>query len=187
VDRALDSSATCPNPYGVKPLLHYRQRSSAEDIGTMAVPVLLLDLPIESPISAGEFHTATRQDPKSMPTLEDVLQDQSVAVARLVKSPNNPYENFIFVGRAATCDIILRDASVSKSHAVFEKSADGKAWMLRDNRSHNGTWVNGQRLEPGARVALSSADALRFGSYPAYFLMPDPFRRILEMMAPVEA
>jgi pSer/pThr/pTyr-binding forkhead associated (FHA) protein len=170
----------------VKPLLHYRQRSAAEDIGTMAVPVLLLELPVSAPPSAGEFHTATRQDPSSVPVLEEILQDEGVAVARLVKSSNNPYENFIFVGRAATCDIIVRDASVSKSHAVFEKNPDGPGWMIRDNRSHNGTWVNGQRLAPGARVALSSSDALRFGGYPAYFLMPDPFRRILETMAPVD-
>jgi pSer/pThr/pTyr-binding forkhead associated (FHA) protein len=82
------------------------------------------------------------------------------------------------VGRASTCDVILRDASVSKTHAVFER--DGEAlWRLRDNRSHNGTWVNYARLTPNARIPVASGDAILFGAYPAYLVSPDELRRLL--------
>ena len=54
------------------------------------------------------------------------------------------------VGRADSCDLVLDNPLVSRSHAVFE--AVGNAMTLRDLHSHNGTYVNGQRVE-GSRVA----------------------------------
>ena len=77
-----------------------------------------------------------------VPRLAASLLDEDVRLAPLSKSDRNPYQNFIFVGRASTCDVILRDASVSKTHAVFERDGQQPLWKLRDNRSHNGTWVN---------------------------------------------
>jgi pSer/pThr/pTyr-binding forkhead associated (FHA) protein len=60
-------------------------------------------------------------------------------------------------------------------------------WRLRDNRSHNGTWVDGQRLTSKSRVAVQSGQPLVFGAYPAYLIMPVDLRRILEAMAPDHA
>ena len=87
----------------------------------------------------------------------------------LEKSPRNPYDGFLFLGRASTCDIIIRDASISKTHAVIEPSEAG--WHLRDNRSRNGTWRNMDRLKDGERVALVSGDVIVLGSYPLYFIL----------------
>jgi pSer/pThr/pTyr-binding forkhead associated (FHA) protein len=94
-------------------------------------------------------------------------------VVPIVKGARNPYGDFVFVGRGSTSDIILADASVSKSHAAFQ--LEGGKWFLKDNRARNGTFVNGRRLEPGERVALVSGKAIHFGAYGTYFLEPDHF------------
>jgi pSer/pThr/pTyr-binding forkhead associated (FHA) protein len=89
--------------------------------------------------------------------------------------------------RASTCDVILRDASVSKTHAVFERDDQQPLWKLRDNRSHNGTWLNRSRLPPEARLPVASGDSIVFGAYPAYLISPDELRRILATMDAVDA
>ncbi len=164
----------------MKPLSYYR--ASAAELEALDVPVLLSDFRAGVRAGAGEFRTATR-DVGPIPALGVVLHDPEVNITPLAKSDRNPYENFIFVGRASTCDVILRDASVSKSHAVFERTADG--WILRDNRSHNGTWVHERRLAPSERVPVESGIAIVFGAFPVYVIMPSDLRRILETMGPV--
>jgi pSer/pThr/pTyr-binding forkhead associated (FHA) protein len=81
----------------------------------------------------------------------------------------------------------LRDASVSKTHAVFERDDQQPLWKLRDNRSHNGTWLNRSRLPPEARLPVASGDSIVFGAYPAYLISPDELRRILATMDAVDA
>jgi phosphoserine phosphatase RsbU/P len=63
------------------------------------------------------------------------------------------------VGRGRTSDIWLRDPSVSREHA--ELIVEGRRVTLRDLGSHNGSWVNDQRIEQP--TSLSSGDRLRFG------------------------
>ncbi len=103
--------------------------------------------------------------------------DPATQVAALEKSPRNPYDGFLFLGRASTCDVIIRDASISKTHAVIE--LNGKDWRIRDNRSRNGTWLNGVRLKPNEKLALKSGDAIVLGSYPVYFVHSTELMRLL--------
>lgn len=103
--------------------------------------------------------------------------DPSTQVVPLEKSPRNPYDGFLFLGRASTCDVIIRDSSISKTHAVIEPSRAG--WHLRDNRSRNGTWRNMDRLKEGERVALVNGDLVVLGSYPLYFLFSEDLMRVL--------
>lgn len=146
-------------------------------------PVLLADFMNPTPPD-GEFRTATRKGSAALPPVEEALRASSLRAVPLAKTDRNPYEAFVFVGRASTCDVILRDVSVSKSHAVFELEPDG--WIVRDNRSHNGTFVGERRLALGERARVASGDAVRFGTYPVYFMMPQDLRRILEAMGPRE-
>ncbi|HEY3822834.1 MAG TPA: FHA domain-containing protein [Polyangiaceae bacterium] len=170
----------------MKPLSEYRQRAAAAEIARLDVPVLLVGMRGPPGSAAAEYRTSTREGTPSMPTVTEALHDDGVSLAPLSKSARNPYRNFIFVGRSSTCDVILRDASVSKTHAVFERDDRASLWMLRDNRSHNGTWVNRARLGPEARVSVASGDSIVFGAYPAYLLSPDELRRILGAMSPVD-
>jgi hypothetical protein len=126
---------------------------------------------------ARDFRTGTLGAPGVVPALTAVAADAATCVVPLEKSPRNPYDGFLFLGRASTCDVIIRDASISKTHAVIEPSPD--AWHLRDNRSRNGTWRNMDRLQEGERVALVSGDLVVLGSYPIYFLFSPDLMKLL--------
>jgi pSer/pThr/pTyr-binding forkhead associated (FHA) protein len=170
----------------MRPFSEFRQPAGAAEIARLDVPVLLVGMRggVRSP--AADYRTSTHEGVPAMPTVIEALLDEDVRLAPLSKSDRNPSQNFIFVGRASTCDVILRDASVSKTHAVFEREGQQPLWKLRDNRSHNGTWVNRSRLHPEARVPVASGDSIVFGAYPAYLISPDELRRILATMAPVD-
>jgi ABC transport system ATP-binding/permease protein len=58
----------------------------------------------------------------------------------------------LVIGRSPECDVVLSDdLLVSRRHAELRPQADG-SMMLLDLGSHNGTFVNGRRVEQG-RVA----------------------------------
>jgi hypothetical protein len=126
---------------------------------------------------AREFRTSTLSAPDNIPPLTSATNDPATVVAALEKSPRNPYDGFLFLGRASTCDIIVRDASISKTHAVIEPRPG--SWHLRDNRSRNGTWRNGVRLKDGERIELASGDVIVLGSYPIYFVLADELMKLL--------
>ena len=63
------------------------------------------------------------------------------------------------VGRDSSADIVLDHQSVSRKHAVFELS--GQDWMVADQKSGNGTWIDGQRV---IRALLRAGQNLRFGA-----------------------
>lgn len=64
----------------------------------------------------------------------------------------------LVIGRAAECDCVLPDSTVSRRHASIRRR--GETWLLRDLGSTNGTRVNGWRLveevevHPGDRVTF---------------------------------
>jgi pSer/pThr/pTyr-binding forkhead associated (FHA) protein len=68
----------------------------------------------------------------------------------------------VTVGRRATNDVALEwDARVSRVHAALERVGD--AWALMDDGlSHNGTWVNGERLT--GRRRLEDGDTIAVGA-----------------------
>jgi len=65
------------------------------------------------------------------------------------------------IGREPGAALRLDDESVSWRHASLRWT--GKGWELLDLGSTNGTFVNGQRIAPGARTLLRLGAELRFG------------------------
>ncbi len=62
------------------------------------------------------------------------------------------------IGRGLSADVHLDDSSVSRRHArIVERG--GRAWLL-DDRSMNGTWVNGKRVDA---AILSHGDEIVLG------------------------
>jgi FHA domain-containing protein/double zinc ribbon protein len=53
--------------------------------------------------------------------------------------------------------------NVSRLHATIGMDADGRAW-IRDERSTNGTYVDGRKLSPGETTPLTAASALRLAA-----------------------
>lgn len=78
---------------------------------------------------------------------------------RLLPVPRFP----CLVGRSAGAEVALPCQSVSKGHAEFCLGTDGRPG-LRDLNSTNGTFVNGQRLEPGFAVPLCDGDLIQFAT-----------------------
>jgi two-component system cell cycle response regulator len=70
------------------------------------------------------------------------------------------------IGRAEECTVALADPRLSRIHARIV--LDSGKWVLTDEGSTNGTFVNGSRvgtysgLEDGARVLLGGTVSLRF-------------------------
>jgi HD-GYP domain-containing protein (c-di-GMP phosphodiesterase class II) len=64
-------------------------------------------------------------------------------------------------GRLANLEIVLDDNSVSRLHA--EVRATGSGWGVRDLKSTNGTFVNGDRLEADEERHLQERDVIQFG------------------------
>jgi len=69
------------------------------------------------------------------------------------------------IGRSPDCAIFLDDVTVSRKHAVF--SQQGERWVLEDQGSLNGTFVNRDRVET---TELSDGDELQIGKYRLTFL-----------------
>lgn len=65
------------------------------------------------------------------------------------------------IGRTSECDICLPDDSkVSRRHARLEWN--GQAWVVLDEDSTNGTFVNGERV---TERELRAGDVLEIGDY----------------------
>ncbi len=87
-----------------------------------------------------------------MPSLILITEDYPRQVFQLGKAT-------IMVGRDDTSEIYISNDTISKNHATIV--FDGKSFVVRDNGSTNGTYVNGQ---PTKYHILSHHDVLRFGS-----------------------
>jgi EAL domain-containing protein (putative c-di-GMP-specific phosphodiesterase class I) len=66
------------------------------------------------------------------------------------------------IGRRPDNDCQLGRPDISGQHAKFEY--EGGAWLVIDNNTTNGTFVNGRRLEPYSGVPLALGDILYFAT-----------------------
>ena len=71
----------------------------------------------------------------------------------------------ITIGRAATNDVVINHVSVSRVHAIVTKEADG--YYISDNKSLNGTYVNGNRIT--GKTRLNIGDKILIVSAKLYF------------------
>jgi FHA domain/zinc-ribbon domain len=69
------------------------------------------------------------------------------------------------IGRSPDCDIFLDDVTVSRKHAVLVQK-DGE-FLIEDQGSLNGTFLNRRRIESGR---LENGDELQIGKYKLSFL-----------------
>ncbi len=65
------------------------------------------------------------------------------------------------LGRAEANSIRLTDRNISRKHAVLSKN--GQGWLVRDNDSYNGTFVNGVRVV--GEQHLRHGDLVQLGDY----------------------
>lgn len=104
---------------------------------------------------------------------EDILEDLGIKGPALVVRSGGGRSGEIFdlegesvlVGRSPDCEIFLDDVTVSRKHAVL--THEGDSWLIEDQGSLNGTFVNRRRVESGA---LEDGDEVQIGKYRLTYL-----------------
>jgi sigma-B regulation protein RsbU (phosphoserine phosphatase) len=66
------------------------------------------------------------------------------------------------IGRKKEADFYIPHRTVSRKHAVIDVDSDSLSYQLTDLNSHNGTYVNGKKVE--GRCDISAGDEVMFGS-----------------------
>ena len=73
--------------------------------------------------------------------------------------------DIVRAGRHPDSDVFLDDITVSRRHAEFTK--DGKDHVVRDVKSLNGTYVNGERID---EAVLANGDEVQIGKFKLLYL-----------------
>lgn len=136
---------------------------------------VIVMVPIPSPSSdkgSTDRYDAVREDEVRPPI------NSEYRVGLLSRPGQNVEADMVKVGRGPDSDIVVSNIEVSKNHAVFERQ-DGK-WFIRDCGSTNGTYLNGDRIEPDKRAELESSDYVKIGpGVSAVFFNPGDFYQFL--------
>jgi len=133
-----------------------------------------------------------RQDSKTFRTavaesLEDLLEaeDQTSEPEVIsVEKQQAMFESMITCGRANNNDIVIQEIGVSRFQAWFSHRASDGRWCVADAESSNGTFVNGNRLEPEEPEPLNDGDRIAFSPRAEFrFFSPRGFYEMLRGMA----
>lgn len=131
-------------------------------------PFVLMQRPGSEPASAGDWMSSTAKLPPASVVKEKlepaVLEELLIAT---LPPPQKDGSLQLVVGRALDCDVVVDDPAVSLKHAAI--LWDGRAGLLRELGSSNGTFVNGMRI--GSRAALRTGDDLSFGKTHFVYLL----------------
>lgn len=152
-----------------------------------------LEVPVLVVSEARESERADGSDLSSRATLDKSQSGEDVTggdpsryrgkLAPLTKRSGNPFPNVISIGRALSCDVVLSLATVSKLQGYFRRQPQG--WAFLDQRSLNGTLLNGIRLEPNKLHALEDGDEISIAEELVLtFVLPQSLPSYLEALAP---
>jgi len=98
------------------------------------------------------------------------------------RDPDN-FDGAVRLGRDPGGDVVVDDGSISNHHADFtlEVEGDERLFFVSDVGSSNGTFVNGERLEPGQPTRIEDQDSVRFGPAVKFqFFHAEGFQQFLE-------
>ncbi|NVN50593.1 FHA domain-containing protein [Mycolicibacterium hippocampi] len=121
-------------------------------------------MPVPQPMSAPGLESATVMGPAAAPR----SSDGNLATSMLkILRPGRPAEvpaGSIKIGRASDNNIVIPDVLASRHHATLIPGPSGTE--IRDNRSINGTFVNGSRVDS---AMLTDGDTVTIGNVDLVF------------------
>jgi pSer/pThr/pTyr-binding forkhead associated (FHA) protein len=144
-------------------------------------PVLLWAGQPRPPSDDDERESSTQSGGAARPASGEVL----VVAVQKQGSKANAFAMGITIGRVATNDVVLDDASISRFHAYLQHDDRKDTWSLTDAGSQNGTQLNGKRIE--GHQPIESGARLQFGDVVTWFLLPEQFRAWVEAGAALSA
>ena len=71
------------------------------------------------------------------------------------------------IGRSEKCDMPVDNPGVSRVHCQIQYKESNKTYILHDNGSSNGTFINGIKI-PGQQL-LKNGDSINLGKYSVIF------------------
>ncbi|AFM15954.1 ABC-type multidrug transport system, ATPase component [Mycolicibacterium chubuense NBB4] len=121
--------------------------------------------PVQQPISSPAMEPATMMGPAAAPRSggDGNLATSMLKILRPGRPPEAP-PGSIKIGRAGDNDIVIPDVLASRHHATLVSTPAGTE--IRDNRSINGTFVNGSRVET---AMLTDGDTVTIGNVDLVF------------------
>lgn len=121
--------------------------------------------PAHQPISSPAMEPATQMGPAAAPRSggDGNLATSMLKILRPGRAPEVP-PGSIKIGRASDNDIVIADVLASRHHATLVSTPTGTE--IRDNRSINGTFVNGSRVET---ALLDNGDTVTIGNVDLVF------------------
>ncbi|KUI48377.1 ABC transporter ATP-binding protein [Mycobacterium sp. GA-1199] len=123
--------------------------------------------PVRQPISSPALESATMMGPTAAPrSSEGNLATSMLKILRPGSRPADNAPGAVKIGRATDNDIVVPDVLASRHHATLVPTPAGTE--IVDNRSINGTFVNGARVESallrdGDRVTIGNIDLVFSG------------------------
>jgi pSer/pThr/pTyr-binding forkhead associated (FHA) protein len=118
-----------------------------------------------------------------MQPISEALPAQSLVgrVWLVTKGPYGPRGPALTGGRDSSNDIVIPEFTISNQH--FQFRYDITRLVLSDLGSTNGTFLNGERIEPGRRVPVANGARLVFGRYQFEFMTGPVFVKTVAQIA----
>ncbi|XP_053160748.1 E3 ubiquitin-protein ligase RNF8 isoform X2 [Hemicordylus capensis] len=100
----------------------------------------------------------------------------------------------VTIGRGAGVTYQLMSKScplmISRNHCVFKQNTDGQ-WMVTDNKSLNGVWLNCERIDPSKAYLLQEGDYIQLGvplkhretAEYEYILIKEEWKKVSQFLA----
>ena len=123
---------------------------------------------------------ASSQPTTALPVLDHAVRARALHVPRLAPGAYLAVEDgddisviplegdIVRIGRSFSADLRLENPTVSRRHAILSHEAGG--WVLLDDRSANGSWVDGTRI---TRAVLRDGARVRLGAVAMTFVLVD--------------
>ncbi|WP_030908877.1 FHA domain-containing protein [Streptomyces sp. NRRL F-5126] len=140
--------------------------SPAAQAPAYQAPVAQRQMPVQQPPQGGG-PVPRQQDGQPAPGDRNPTTFHQVALGRVMR-----------IGRALENELVVSDLQVSRLHAEFTATPDGR-FEIHDLGSHNGTYVNGERIPKSGTVSIGQGDVVGVG-HSAFRLVGDRLEEFVD-------
>lgn len=127
---------------------------------------------------SGPVFDQTQSLPSQQPSVRRYGEEYARCPVHLVSARGlpGPVGLSTSLGRSGSCDVRLRDASVSKRHARIQLEPTTGEYLIVDEGSRNGTYVDGAQIADGQNANLWTGTHVSLGDAHFVFIEPATLR-----------